>query len=71
MPTLSSGESCNAELHTVMPALPKNGTLDGLHYGFPAVSKARSTDHSLLVTYDSEQLLIEAEKAVCTIENRQ
>ena len=54
-----------------MPALPQGGILEGLHYGFPAVSKAWSTDHSLLVTYDSEQLLIEAEKAVCIIENRQ
>ena len=54
-----------------MPALPKDGILEGLHYGFLAVSKAWSTDHSLLVTYDSEQLLIEAEKAVCIIENRQ
>ena len=30
-----------------------------------------STDHLFVVTYDSEQLLIEAEKAVETIENRQ
>ena len=54
-----------------MPALPQYCILEGLHYGFPAVSKARSTDHSLLVTYDSEQLLIETDKAVETIENRQ
>ena len=30
-----------------------------------------STDHLFVVTYDSEQLLIETEKAVETIENRQ
>ena len=35
------------------------------------VEKAMSTDHLFVVTYDSEQLLIEVEKAVCTIENRQ
>ena len=29
-----------------------------------------STDHLFVVTYDSEQLLIETEKAVETIENR-
>ena len=47
-----------------MPALPQYCILDGLHYGFPAVSKARSTDHSLLVTYDSVLLQIELEKVV-------
>ena len=45
--------------------------MEELHYGFSAVSKAWSTDHSLLVTYDDELLLIEAEKAIETIENRQ
>ena len=30
-----------------------------------------STDQLFVVTYDSEQLLIETEKAVETIENRQ
>ena len=54
-----------------MPALPQYCILEGLHYGFPAVSKARSTDHSLLVTYDNEQWLIKTEKAIGTIENRQ
>ena len=54
-----------------MPALPKDGILEVLLYGSPAVSKAWSTDHSLLVTYDNELLLIEAEKAIETIENRQ
>lgn len=54
-----------------MPALPKGGILEGLHYGFPAVSKAWSTDHSLLVTYDNEWLPIESEKAIGTIGNRQ
>ena len=64
MPTSSSGESYNAGLHAVIPALPQGGILEGLHYGFPAVSKARSTDHSLLVTYDNEQWLINAEKGI-------
>ena len=64
MPTSSSGENCNVGLHAVMPALPPNGSLEGLHYGFPAVSKARSTDHSLLVTYDNEQWLINAKKGI-------
>ena len=54
-----------------MPALPQYCILEGLNYGFPAVSKAWSTDHSLLVTYDSELLQIELEKAVWTIKNRQ
>lgn len=54
-----------------MPALPQGGILEGLHYGFPAVSKAWSTDHSLLVTYDNERLPIESEKAIGTIGNRQ
>ena len=54
-----------------MPALPPNGSLEELHYGFSTVSKAWSTDHSLLVTYDSELLQIELEKAVWTIKNRQ
>ena len=53
-----------------MPALPRGGILEGLHYGSPAVSKAWSTDHSLLITYDNELLLIEAEKAIEAIENR-
>ena len=53
-----------------MPALPKDGILEVLLYGSPAVSKAWSTDHSLLVTYDNELLLIEAEKAIEIIENR-
>ena len=30
-----------------------------------------STDQLFVVTYDSEQLLIKTEKAVCIIENRQ
>ena len=30
-----------------------------------------STDQLFVVTYDSEQLSIEAEKAVCIIKNRQ
>ena len=64
MPTLSSGESCDVRLHAVMPALPQYCILEGLHYGFPAVSKARSTDHSLLVTYDNEQWLINVEKGI-------
>ena len=39
--------------------------------GIRDVEKAMSTDHLFVVTYDCEQLLIEAEKAVCTIKNRQ
>lgn len=70
MPTLSSGENCNVGLHAVMPALLPNGSLEELHYGFLAISKARSTGQLFVVTYDSEQLIIEAEKAIGTIENR-
>ena len=54
-----------------MQTLPQDGILERLHYGFPAVSKAWSTDHSLLVTYDNEQWLIKAKKAIEAIENRQ
>ena len=53
-----------------MPALPQYCILEGLHYGFPVVSKARSTDHSLLVTYDNEQWLIKAEKAAAKAEKK-
>ena len=54
-----------------MPAIPQGGILEGLHYGFPAVSKAWSTDQLFVVTYDNEQWLINAEKVLSAIENRQ
>ena len=64
MPTSNSGENCDVRLHAVMPALLPNGSLEELHYGFLAISKARSTGQLFVVTYDNELLLIEAEKAV-------